>query len=117
MASRRSKGTIRARASASEGLGSGTARATCSASDREYVEHSNAESETGHVRRSRRSRRVLVGACAESPNRLHVDTALVELGDALLSRTANANGTMLHYVRGGAGPASRTGGAAELIVR
>jgi pimeloyl-ACP methyl ester carboxylesterase len=44
-------------------------------------------------------------APTESPNRSRVDTALVELGDAFFSRTANVNGTMLHYVRGGAGPA------------
>jgi pimeloyl-ACP methyl ester carboxylesterase len=44
-------------------------------------------------------------APAESENRSRVDSALVELGDAFLSRTANVNGTTLHYVRGGAGPA------------
>ena len=44
-------------------------------------------------------------ALAESPDPPHVDTALVELGDGFLSRTANVNGTTLHYVRGGAGAA------------
>jgi pimeloyl-ACP methyl ester carboxylesterase len=45
------------------------------------------------------------GAPAESPNRSRVDSAVVELGDAFVSRTANVNGTTLHYVRGGTGPA------------
>ena len=30
--------------------------------------------------------------------------ALAQLGDAFVSRTANVNGTTLHYVRGGSGP-------------
>jgi pimeloyl-ACP methyl ester carboxylesterase len=34
-----------------------------------------------------------------------VDTALAQLGDAFVSRTANVNGTTVHYVRGGSGPA------------
>ena len=34
-----------------------------------------------------------------------VDSAVVELGDAFAARTANVNGTTLHYVRGGVGPA------------
>ena len=40
------------------------------------------------------------GVPAESPNRSHVDSAVAELGDAFVSRTANVNGTTLHYVRG-----------------
>jgi pimeloyl-ACP methyl ester carboxylesterase len=38
-------------------------------------------------------------------NRSPVDSAVAELGDGFVSRTANVNGTTLHYVRGGAGPA------------
>jgi pimeloyl-ACP methyl ester carboxylesterase len=34
-----------------------------------------------------------------------VDTALAQLGDAFVSRTANVNGTTVHYVRGGSGSA------------
>jgi pimeloyl-ACP methyl ester carboxylesterase len=34
-----------------------------------------------------------------------VDSAVEELGDAFVSRKANVNGTTLHYIRGGAGPA------------
>jgi pimeloyl-ACP methyl ester carboxylesterase len=34
-----------------------------------------------------------------------VDSAVAELGDAFVSGTANVNGTTLHYVRGGVGPA------------
>lgn len=34
-----------------------------------------------------------------------VDSAVGELGDGFVSRTANVNGTTLHYVRGGVGPA------------
>jgi pimeloyl-ACP methyl ester carboxylesterase len=41
----------------------------------------------------------------ESPNRSPVDAVLAQLGDAFVSRTANVNGTTLHYVRGGSGPA------------
>jgi pimeloyl-ACP methyl ester carboxylesterase len=32
-----------------------------------------------------------------------VDTVLAQLGDAFVSRTANVNGTTVHYVRGGSG--------------
>jgi pimeloyl-ACP methyl ester carboxylesterase len=45
------------------------------------------------------------GAPAESPNRSPVDSAVVELGEAFTSGTGNVNGTTLHYVRGGRGPA------------
>jgi pimeloyl-ACP methyl ester carboxylesterase len=45
------------------------------------------------------------GAPAESPRRSPVDSAVAELGDAFESRTANVNGTTLHYVRGGSGRA------------
>ena len=41
----------------------------------------------------------------QSPSRPPVDAVLAQLGDAFVSRTANVNGTTLHYVRGGAGPA------------
>ena len=41
----------------------------------------------------------------QSPNRSPVDAVLAQLGDAFVSRTANVNGTTLHYVRGGSGPA------------
>jgi hypothetical protein len=34
-----------------------------------------------------------------------VDSAVVEVGDEFVSRRANVNGTTIHYVRGGAGPA------------
>jgi pimeloyl-ACP methyl ester carboxylesterase len=45
------------------------------------------------------------GVPAESPNRSPVDSAVLGLGDGFVSRRANVNGTTLHYVRGGAGPA------------
>jgi pimeloyl-ACP methyl ester carboxylesterase len=52
---------------------------------------------------------VLAAACsgspADPPNRRQVDSAAVELGDAFVARTANVNGTTLHHVRGGTGPA------------
>jgi pimeloyl-ACP methyl ester carboxylesterase len=51
---------------------------------------------------------LLVGcseAPEESPNRSPVDSAIVELGDAFVSGMGQVNGTTLHYVRGGSGPA------------
>jgi pimeloyl-ACP methyl ester carboxylesterase len=51
---------------------------------------------------------VLHGGCsrapADSPSRQHADSAAAALGGAFVSQTANANGTTLHYVRGGTGP-------------
>jgi pimeloyl-ACP methyl ester carboxylesterase len=48
-------------------------------------------------------------ACSPPPERIGepspLDTALAQLGDAFMSRTANVNRTTLHYVRGGSGPA------------
>ena len=35
-----------------------------------------------------------------------VDSAVGGLGDAFVSGTVNVNGTTLHYVRGGVGPAA-----------
>jgi pimeloyl-ACP methyl ester carboxylesterase len=45
------------------------------------------------------------GAPSKSPNRPSVDSAVVELGKTFASGTGNVNGTTLHYVRGGSGPA------------
>jgi pimeloyl-ACP methyl ester carboxylesterase len=42
---------------------------------------------------------------ADSPKTSSADPAVIELGDTFDSRTANVNGTTLHYVRGGVGPA------------
>ena len=39
-----------------------------------------------------------------SDERSPVDTALAQLGDAFMSRTANVNGTTVHNVRGASGP-------------
>jgi pimeloyl-ACP methyl ester carboxylesterase len=48
-------------------------------------------------------------ACSAPPERSDKpsppDTALAQLGEPFVSRTANVNGTTLHYVRGGDGPA------------
>ena len=41
----------------------------------------------------------------QSPSRSPVDAVLAQLGDAFVSGTANVNGTTLHSVRGGSGPA------------
>jgi hypothetical protein len=40
----------------------------------------------------------------QSHNPAPTDTALAQLGDAFVSRTANVNGTTVHYVGGGSGP-------------
>jgi pimeloyl-ACP methyl ester carboxylesterase len=45
------------------------------------------------------------GVPADSPDRRRVDSAAAELGDPFVSRTAAVNGTTLHHVRGGTGPA------------
>jgi pimeloyl-ACP methyl ester carboxylesterase len=51
----------------------------------------------------------VVAACAviqgQSPPRQLIDPVLAALGDGYVSGTAQVNGTTLHYVRGGAGPA------------
>jgi pimeloyl-ACP methyl ester carboxylesterase len=51
----------------------------------------------------------LVAACAviqgQSPQRQRIDPGLATLGVGFVSDTAEANGTTLHYVRGGTGPA------------
>jgi len=51
----------------------------------------------------------LVAACAvilgQSAPRLRIDPGLAVLGGGFASGTAQANGTTLHYVRGGTGPA------------
>jgi pimeloyl-ACP methyl ester carboxylesterase len=41
----------------------------------------------------------------QSPGRSPADVALAQLGDPFISSTARVNGTTLHYVRGGSGPA------------
>jgi pimeloyl-ACP methyl ester carboxylesterase len=41
----------------------------------------------------------------QPPNQPPVDAVLGQLGDAFVAQTANVNGTTLHYVRGGSGPA------------
>jgi hypothetical protein len=41
----------------------------------------------------------------QSPSRSPADAVFAQLGDAFVSSTANVNGTTLHYVRGGSGPA------------
>ena len=41
----------------------------------------------------------------QSPSKSPVDAVLAQIGDAFVSSTANVNGTTLHYVRGGSGPA------------
>jgi pimeloyl-ACP methyl ester carboxylesterase len=47
-------------------------------------------------------------ACGAPTNQSHnpslSDTALAQLGDAVVSRTGNVNETTVHYVRGGSGP-------------
>jgi pimeloyl-ACP methyl ester carboxylesterase len=52
---------------------------------------------------------VISVACAVMPARLPaqqaVDPAVAALGDGFISGTADVNGTILHYVRGGTGPA------------
>jgi pimeloyl-ACP methyl ester carboxylesterase len=45
------------------------------------------------------------GLSAPSPAQAQIDPAVAELGNGFVSRTADVNGTTLHYVRGGAGPA------------
>src|ERR1700722_4601162 len=51
----------------------------------------------------------VVAACAviqgQSPPKQRIDPGLESLGGELLSGAAPTNGTTLHYVRGGAGPA------------
>ena len=51
----------------------------------------------------------VMAACAiiqgQSPPRQRLDPASATLGGGFLSGTAQANGTTLHYVRGGAGSA------------
>ena len=51
----------------------------------------------------------VVEACAviqgQSPPRQRIDPGLATLGGGFVSATAQANGTTLHYVRGGTGPA------------
>jgi len=42
---------------------------------------------------------------APVPAQQPIDPAVAELGEGFVSRTATVNGTTLHYVRGGAGPA------------
>jgi pimeloyl-ACP methyl ester carboxylesterase len=46
-----------------------------------------------------------LGLHGQSPSRQPIDPALAALGDGFVSETAPVNGTMLHYVRGGSGPA------------
>jgi pimeloyl-ACP methyl ester carboxylesterase len=41
----------------------------------------------------------------QSSSQSPVDAVLAQLGDAFVTSTANVNGTTLHYVRGGSGPA------------
>src|ERR1700733_224860 len=52
---------------------------------------------------------LVVAACAviqgQSPPKQRIDPGLESLGGEFVSGTAPANGTTLHYVRGGAGPA------------
>jgi hypothetical protein len=45
------------------------------------------------------------GSASRCDDEIALDSAVVELGDAFVSRTANVNGTTLHYGRGGVGPA------------
>jgi pimeloyl-ACP methyl ester carboxylesterase len=45
------------------------------------------------------------GISAPSPAQQQSDPAVAQLGDGFISSTADVNGTTLHYVRGGTGPA------------
>lgn len=45
------------------------------------------------------------GMCAPLPAQAQIDPAVAELGPDFVSSTADVNGTTLHYVRGGTGPA------------
>jgi hypothetical protein len=45
------------------------------------------------------------GTPARLPAQQAVDPAVAELGEGFISSTAEVNGTTLHYVRGGTGPA------------
>src|SRR5260370_32364175 len=44
------------------------------------------------------------GASGQAPAKQPIDADLAKLGNGFVSRTARVNGTLLHYVRGGAGP-------------
>jgi pimeloyl-ACP methyl ester carboxylesterase len=48
---------------------------------------------------------VCAAAAAPSPAQRPIDPAVAKLGPAFVSDTVQANGTTLHYVRGGTGPA------------